>query len=493
MGISGVSATVPKLRMEPTIPRSAYLEQQVASIGGRPFVVVSDTHFRDNYEIYCALADHLRAVDVVLVLVTECDRPVRDNVVNILIRNVPPDRPTDLQRRYPFSLFKPLVCERSVTDFCTFRQEEIYSGLSFEHFLDRYTRFISAYDFLFSRGGLFLGMLHDTFKSATASRIAEYYGRPVLLPIQYYWWPESVLFFDTAIQGSREVEARYQHYLANPSLIDAARADAIYVRKARTFISNAQPSDSVLGRLANVWRSRTSPEPFSWAHFAKRRFRRLTASITRGLSPRYVRDVGSVTEHFLLFPMHVAPEASILGAAPELADQFSMIKNIAMNLPLGTLLLVKEHPDQHRARLGAQFYRQLESLPNVRLVHASENALQIIRMKQCAGVVVINGTLGIEAAYEGKRVFVPDGGAAWYSFCGAFDTIRAWDDIFKRLRSDERDFRRQQLMALLLAMDDCVEDLQTPLEVLTPFEKQGRRAWRRQRIRSGKCWADRRT
>jgi hypothetical protein len=446
-----------------------YLDQQFAAIGRRPFVVVSDTHFADNYEIYCKLADYLLPADIVLALVTDCQRPERPGIVNVTIGRVNPGVPADLQARYPFSLFKPLVCERSVTDYCTFRQEEFYSGLSLEQFMDRYTRFVNAYEYLFARGGVFVGMLHDTFKSALASRIAEHYARPVLLPIQYYWWPDGVLFFDTAGQGAREIEARYRYYLSHPELIDRRRADAIYAAKAKTMISKAVQRSSFFDKVANVWMSRTSPEPFSLSHFVRRRAGRLLAWGSGALRPDYFAGVNSLDTPFVLFPMHVAPEASILGAAPELADQFGLIKNVSLNLPLGTLLLVKEHPDQHRARLGGLFYRQLASLPNVKLVSASVPALDLIRLPQCAAVMVINGTLGLEAAFEGKPVFVPSGGAAWYSFCGAFETIAEWKDVFRALSAPTRESAsRKDITALFLAMDDCVEPMdRTPVGTYT--------------------------
>src|SRR3982074_3611349 len=84
------------------------------------------------------------------------------------------------------------------------------------------------------------------------------------------------------------------------------------------------------------------------------------------LSIRFETDV--LQEKFVLFPLHVTPEATLLGSVPELADQFALIKNLSMNLPVGTLLYVKERPHQ-QVGLGLDygFYRRVLSLPNVKL------------------------------------------------------------------------------------------------------------------------------
>jgi hypothetical protein len=441
--------------------RPSYLERQFAALNGRPFVVVSDTHFEDTYEIYAALARHLDGAGISTAILLEGDRPPRQGMVQIAIDQVDATDAADLQRRFGFSLFKPLVCERSLTDYCTFRRDETYSRLTVEQFMNRYSRFVNAYDHLFSRGGAFVGMLHDTFKSAVASRIAAQYGRPILLPIQYYWWPDGLLFYDTPMQGAREIERRYQYYLSRPDAIDRSRADAIYAGKAQTMISKAATRSSLFEKVTNALRSRTSPEPFSLRRFAKRRAGRATAAVTGALRPDYLPDRAAAATPFVLYPMHVAPEASILGGAPEYADQFSLIKNISINLPLGTRLLVKEHPDQHRPRLGATFYRQIASLPNVALVHGSARAMNLVRMRECLAVAVINGTLGLEAAYEGKRVLLPERGAAWYSFCGAFDIMEEWEDVFRAISSPiDAERQRRDVTALFLAMDDCVEPIE---------------------------------
>ena len=69
-------------------------------------------------------------------------------------------------------------------------------------------------------------------------------------------------------------------------------------------------------------------------------------------------------EPFVIYPLNTSPEAALLGSYPELADQFSLIKNISMNLPYGVKLYVKEHPLAHLGLgLDFGFYRRLSALP----------------------------------------------------------------------------------------------------------------------------------
>ena len=111
-------------------------------------------------------------------------------------------------------------------------------------------------------------------------------------------------------------------------------------------------------------RVRSKPyEPTSWKHLACRR----VGAIAPKALIRLLISVhkAALDEEFVLFPLHVSPEATLLGSHAELVDQFGLIKNISVNLPFGVRLYVKEHPAQSVGYgLDYGFCRRLTSLPN---------------------------------------------------------------------------------------------------------------------------------
>src|SRR5207245_461950 len=150
--------------------------------------------------------------------------------------------------------------------------------------------------------------------------------------------------------------------------LDRAMLDSFYGRKVLQ--PNFPNNYTFRSRIAQVINRSKSYEPISIKNWILRRLAWLTSKLRIKLFLSFEREL--ISDKFVLFPLHVTPEASLLGSAPELADQFSLIKNLSMNLPAGVFLYVKEHPYQQMG-LGLEygFYRRLQSLPNVRLYDAS--------------------------------------------------------------------------------------------------------------------------
>jgi hypothetical protein len=106
-------------------------------------------------------------------------------------------------------------------------------------------------------------------------------------------------------------------------------------------------------------------------------------------------------ERFVLFPLHLQPEATTLVLAPYYLNQLALIEDIAKSLPAGYRLYVKEHIVS-RGRWPLDFYRRLKQIPGVRLLGPTENARQLIQ--DAAAVAVITGTMGWEGLLFGKPV-----------------------------------------------------------------------------------------
>ena len=103
----------------------------------------------------------------------------------------------------------------------------------------------------------------------------------------------------------------------------------------------------------------------------------------------------------VFFALHFQPEQSTLVGGITYANQIGLIENIAKSLPLGTTLVLKEHPAGRGARPAWQ-YRHLASFPNVIFCDAPSKAIAA----QVEAVVTITGTIGIEAMALDKPVIV---------------------------------------------------------------------------------------
>ena len=109
-------------------------------------------------------------------------------------------------------------------------------------------------------------------------------------------------------------------------------------------------------------------------------------------------------EPFLYYPLHVPLDLQLTTRCREYLDQLSLIKYIAMCVPSGYLLLIKEHPASVGSYNASRMRSILKCHPHVRLVHPSVNSYDIIERSQ--SVITINSKVGVEAIVQQKPVIV---------------------------------------------------------------------------------------
>ena len=108
---------------------------------------------------------------------------------------------------------------------------------------------------------------------------------------------------------------------------------------------------------------------------------------------------------FVYFPLHQMPERELLISSPFNTNQIEIIKHISKSLPIGYLLYVKEHPTQiTREWRDVSFYKEILSIPNVRLLHYSVKSEDVL--KKCSLVITIHGAAGLEAAIHKKPAII---------------------------------------------------------------------------------------
>ena len=118
-----------------------------------------------------------------------------------------------------------------------------------------------------------------------------------------------------------------------------------------------------------------------------------------------IPSVDEINFRYVFFPLHYEPELSLMVYCPEYSNQTELCRRVALLLPKGVRLLVKEHPNMVPSR-KKQFYENLNGLPNLEIIYGSVPSEKIFTNKQCVAVLTISSTTGLEAAMNGKPVVV---------------------------------------------------------------------------------------
>ncbi len=144
---------------------------------------------------------------------------------------------------------------------------------------------------------------------------------------------------------------------------------------------------------------RNNPTLTSPANALRQRALRLARNRASKALDYFDRPVAG--EQYVLYPIHLQPEASTLVQAPYYLDQAALIEDISKSLPVGCRLYVKEHVS-NRGRRPLAFYKRLRETFGVRLLGPDEDTWTLIR--DAAAVAVITGTVGWEGLLFGKPV-----------------------------------------------------------------------------------------
>ena len=139
---------------------------------------------------------------------------------------------------------------------------------------------------------------------------------------------------------------------------------------------------------------------------------------------RYYRD--ALPEGpFFVYPIQFHPESATSVDGPHFVDEWNNVRNVAINMPFGVQLVVKDHKNA-AAMQPLWFYENVSKLPNVTLLDCNADARAMLR--KSAAVVTVTSTMGYEAVVLGKPVFLL--GNPFYDFHPLCMKIRSFDDAF---------------------------------------------------------------
>ena len=140
-------------------------------------------------------------------------------------------------------------------------------------------------------------------------------------------------------------------------------------------------------------------------------------------------DLTSEKDSYFLYPLHYHPESSTSVLAANYVNEWSVIENISKNLPFGKILYIKDHMSA-AGYPSIDFYKKIKKLPNVKLIHYSENTKELI--KHAEAIITLTSTVGYEALLLNKKVFLF--GEVFYSQHPNCQKINSYEEIFNLLQ-----------------------------------------------------------
>ena len=156
-------------------------------------------------------------------------------------------------------------------------------------------------------------------------------------------------------------------------------------------------------------------------------------------------------EKYYFYPLHLEPESTLYYLSGGwFTNQIKLIENIARQLPVGTMLYVKDHPHEYGYR-DVHDYIKLQNIPNVRLIERSIPAKRII--KDSLGVFTVIGTAGFEGLLLNKPVYTFS--PSYYSICKNVTQIESIKDIQKTIYTNKQ-IDQKELYTFINAFLDCL-------------------------------------
>jgi len=134
-------------------------------------------------------------------------------------------------------------------------------------------------------------------------------------------------------------------------------------------------------------------------------------------------------QRYIYVALHYQPECTTSPMAGVFVDQILIVQLIASSLPDNIYIYVKEHPCQTLQGRTLDFYKELTSISQVRLVPRQFNSFRLI--ENCLAVATATGTVGWESLFRQKPVLMF--GRHFYQYAPNVFTINRLEDCQQAL------------------------------------------------------------
>lgn len=224
-----------------------------------------------------------------------------------------------------------------------------------------------------------------------------------------------------APEGSRQVFAKFQTAYSLKGI-------------ARRFVIETYNHIYIFAKTILRGDLRTRPK---YSVFLKRFFLEITT--IRYLRRNWVEDAASIAGKKLLFLLPKEPEYTVQSLGRDFCNVHAILAHLAISLPIGTTLLVKEHSRVGYRRLD--FYKELSRYDNVRFVNPFLPSSHYL--SHCTAASTVAGTIALECCAMGKRCltfankmeykFLPN----IYYVKNLYDLPRIVDDVLEKPKKAE--------------------------------------------------------
>jgi hypothetical protein len=109
-------------------------------------------------------------------------------------------------------------------------------------------------------------------------------------------------------------------------------------------------------------------------------------------------------QKYIFLALHLQPEMSTSPRADAYVDQLLVVQLLSACAPRGIKIFVKEHPNQRAYTRSKDYYRQMLSLPNVRLISRKVDSKILINNSLAVATCV--GLAGFEGLFRGKPLLM---------------------------------------------------------------------------------------
>ena len=238
------------------------------------------------------------------------------------------------------------------------------------------------------------------FHSWVFSSVAEYMGVEIYfleqshIPWRYYLIKGIVKPGKlTEIDAEEKKDLSKEELESIEVLFNLRRSNSNLSTPAEARVSRKKYSRSIIFELINWWKR---PDILINKYLCIRKYKQLETRETPSS-----RDV--------VFFLHYQPELTTLPRGYKYGQQYSAINLISRSLPKGSTLFVREHIGTFKdfcswKERNINFYNQINSLPNVKILSLERPAYEII--DKCGTVASISGTVATEAMYRQKKVVI---------------------------------------------------------------------------------------
>jgi hypothetical protein len=146
------------------------------------------------------------------------------------------------------------------------------------------------------------------------------------------------------------------------------------------------------------------------------------------------------SQQYIYVALPYEPEYTVQSLCKEFADVAAWIKHLALSLPAGFRLVLKEH--QRIGNRSKEFYKFFQSFPNVIFAHPSLRGVDLI--SNCSATASMGGSTPAEAVQFGKPSIV-FGTQNPYSFLPSVHVVTNPRDIASKLREILREYSNDEV------------------------------------------------